>query len=167
MSGKKEAEIVNQTIVNKLILMLLLVLLIILTVGCSNADVTEKTLVYRGESENWEGLVINECQESWSKDENNRLRYNNAAREKLYLKYKIADYINLGHISWKLKSSAGGGGLDSGEEVNPTPDRFGYIYCGGGGGRGVVLTREGDFYTLTIEWDGGNKETFELINVRK
>jgi hypothetical protein len=82
----------------------------------------------------------------------------------LFLKYKSADYKNLGHISWKYKSNAGSSGSASGEETNPVPDRFGYIKCGGGGGRGVALTRAGDSYTLTVEWNGGNKETFDLIN---
>lgn len=129
---------VGKAIGKQPILMLLLALLALLPVGCGKVNDTGKTLYFKGESENWKGLIINRYQESWLKDKNGRLRNNNAAREELFLKYKSADNKDIGQIRWEYTSSAGGGA--SGEDISPEPDRFGYISCGGRGGQGVALT---------------------------
>lgn len=141
----------------KMFALFFLIIFTFVLAGCSKNS-PMKELYFKGESDNWKGLLVQEYSEIWSTDENGKIIYNNAMRENLYLQYRGRNSNEIGHLKYEYRGPNGGG---SGE-VYPRPDRYGYIQCGGGGGKGVALAREDGIFSLTLEWDGDRKETLQL-----
>jgi hypothetical protein len=154
----------DKTIDKYLFLTFVAALLTLFVVTCYKPNNTENVIYFTGQSDNWKAVIVYTYQESWSVDKNNTWHYHSVEQERPLLIYKNDGHGKIGQLRWEYKSSTGD---CSGTLNNPKVDRFGYVSLLGYFSSNGALMRAGDYYTMTVEWDGGKKDTFKLVASEK
>lgn len=113
-----------------------------------------KEIVYKGESESWEGTFTVKYYENWTEDEKG-LYFDSYSWKKPSIKYKGADIDTVGPITFEYKA-AGGGGSSTGLMLN----KDGCAEAGFSGSTGSSFDESRDV-TFTVKW-GGKEEHFVL-----
>lgn len=110
-----------------------------------------KEIVYKGESENWEGTYTIKYYEHWFEDEEST-QYDSYSTKYPVIKYKGADLDEVGTIDFEYKTISGGG-----KSTGTTLDKDGFVKAGSSSGNGAMHDKNNDI-TFIIKWDGKEEE---------
>lgn len=161
---ERDAKDMGKTMGKYLFMMLLTALLTLFVVLCHKTNNTENVIYFTGQSDNWKAVIVYTYQESWSIGKNNTWQYHSVDQERPLLKYKNAGNREIGQLEWEYSSQVES---ESATDNDPKVDRFGHIFFPGySGGNGALMRADG-YYTMTVQWDGGKKETFKLVASEK
>lgn len=106
-----------------------------------------KEIIYKGESENWEGTFTLKYYEHFGKDENGVSRYDGYSWQSPEIKYKKSDVSSVGTVDFQYKTSSGGGSSTGSE-----PNKDGYVSGGMSGGSGSRPKNDEEI-TFIIKWN--------------
>lgn len=106
-----------------------------------------KEIIYKGESESWEGTFTMKYYEHWFEDEEST-QYDNYSTNYPVIKYKGSDLENVGPIDLEYKTTFSGG-----QSIGNTPDKDGFVKAGSSSGNGAMHDKNSDI-TFIIKWDG-------------
>ena len=110
-----------------------------------------KEIVYKGESENWEGTFTMKYYEHWFEDEEST-QYDSYNTTYPVIKYKGSDLDKVGIIDFEYETTAGGG-----TSTGVTLDKDGFVNAGSAGGNGAMHDKNSDI-TFIIKWDGKEEQ---------
>ncbi|WP_461205067.1 zf-HC2 domain-containing protein [Clostridium sp. DL1XJH146] len=107
-----------------------------------------KVMVFKGESESWEGTFTLKYYEHWWHDEDGTLKLDSYQDGFPEIKYKISDIDSVGPVAVEYEIGSGGGSM-TGATVD-SDGKLDLFHTGGTGG----IIREDDEITFTIKWNG-------------
>jgi hypothetical protein len=93
-----------------IVTIIIVIMIIVYIAGCNNqTERVEKSLIFRGESHNWQAEYITYYVEIWE-EINNKLHYKNEVNDGFILKYKNNDIENVGRIKYEYSTATTTGG---------------------------------------------------------
>ena len=129
----------------KIVMLVLSIMLILFLTKCNQKEV----LTFEGESENWEGAIIQESDVVLNDSDN---LYEIITKNRFKLKYKGENIENVGlvHYRYERNTLVGSGDM----EVNQKGEFSTFSEGGAPMGENTIIT-------VTVEWKD-NEETFEM-----
>lgn len=115
-----------------------------------------KVIVYKGESESWEGTFTIKYYEHYGKEESGNIRYDSYKWTYPEIKYKNSDIASVGPIEFEYKINAGESGSVTGAELKED----GSVLLGSSGGTGTIPKNDEEI-NFIIKWNG-KEESIKL-----
>ncbi|GAA0180894.1 hypothetical protein SH2C18_35120 [Clostridium sediminicola] len=107
-----------------------------------------KEIIFKGESESWEGTFTLKYYKHWWHNEKGMLKIECHSEELPEIQYKMTDITDVGPIIGEYKTTSGGGSI-----TGATLDKDGYLNLGHGSSNGAIHNIEKDIF-FTIKWNG-------------
>lgn len=107
-----------------------------------------KEIVYKGESDSWQGTVTLKYYQHWWQDGEGANHYDSYHTITPYIKYKMTPTEDIGPISVEYETVG-----SAGKTTGATLEKDGHVRVGSGGGNGM-MPGEDDTFDFTITWNG-------------